>query len=65
MTSSPRMVAPERRAPQPVSDAVSALINLGFGEIQASAAVATAVRASGDKATAEALIRASLKELAR
>ncbi len=55
----------ERRAPQPVSDAVSALINLGYGEIQASAAVAAAMRSSGDKATAEALIRASLKELAR
>ena len=55
----------ERRAPQPVSDAVSALINLGYGEIQASAAVSAAMRSSGDKATAEALIRASLKELAR
>jgi Holliday junction DNA helicase RuvA len=55
----------ERRAPQPVSDAVSALINLGYGEIQASAAVTVAVRATGENATAEALIRASLKELAR
>ena len=45
--------------------AVSALINLGYGEIQASAAVSAAMRSSGDKATAETLIRASLKELAR
>lgn len=55
----------ERRAPQPVSDAVSALINLGYGEIQASSAVTAAMRATGENATAEALIRASLKELAR
>ncbi len=55
----------ERRAPQPVSDAVSALINLGYGEIQASAAVAAAMRSAGDAATTETLIRVSLKELAR
>jgi holliday junction DNA helicase RuvA len=55
----------ERRAPQPVADAVSALINLGYGEIQASAAIAAAARATGEGATAEALIRHGLKELAR
>jgi Holliday junction DNA helicase RuvA len=55
----------ERRASQPVSEAVSALVNLGYGEIQASAAIATAVRSAGDKATTEALIRQGLKELAR
>jgi Holliday junction DNA helicase RuvA len=55
----------DKRAPAPVADAVSALINLGYGEIQASSAVAAAMRSAGDKATAEALIRASLKELAR
>jgi Holliday junction DNA helicase RuvA len=55
----------ERRAPQPVSEAVSALVNLGYGEIQASAAIAAAVRAAGDKATTESLIRLGLKELAR
>jgi Holliday junction DNA helicase RuvA len=55
----------ERRAPLPVSEAVSALVNLGYGEIQASAAIATAVRAAGDKATTESLIRLGLKELAR
>ena len=55
----------ERRAPQPITDAVSALINLGYGEIQASAAIAAAARATGEGATAEALIRYGLKELAR
>ncbi|HLL29244.1 MAG TPA: Holliday junction branch migration protein RuvA [Xanthobacteraceae bacterium] len=55
----------ERRAPQPVSEAVSALVNLGYGEIQASAAVAAAVRSAGDQATTESLIRLGLKELAR
>jgi holliday junction DNA helicase RuvA len=55
----------ERRAPLPVSEAVSALINLGYGEIQASAAIAAAVRSAGDKATTESLIRLGLKELAR
>ena len=55
----------ERRAPQPVTDAVSALVNLGYAQIQASAAVAAATRAAGDKASTEQLIRLGLKELAR
>ncbi len=55
----------ERRVPLPVSEAVSALVNLGYGEIQASAAIAAVVRSAGDKATPESLIRLGLKELAR
>ena len=37
----------EQRAPQPVADAVSALVNLGYGQPQAAAAIAAASRASG------------------
>jgi Holliday junction DNA helicase RuvA len=55
----------ERRAPRPVADAVSALINLGYGEPQAAAAVAAVTQAAGDGADAARLIRAALKELAR
>ena len=55
----------DKRAPQPVSDAVSALVNLGYGEIQASAAVATAVHSAGDSATTQQLIRHALRELAK
>jgi Holliday junction DNA helicase RuvA len=55
----------ERRAPLPVSEAISALVNLGYGEIQASGAIAAAMRSAGDKATTESLIRLGLKELAR
>jgi len=55
----------EHRAPRAVADAVSALVNLGYAQVQASAAVATAARAGGEGASAEQLIRAGLKELAR
>jgi Holliday junction DNA helicase RuvA len=55
----------ERRAPQPVADAVSALINLGYGQPQAAAAVAAAARTAGESADAKSLIRLSLKELAK
>jgi len=55
----------DRRAPQPVADAMSALINLGYGQPQAAAAIAAAVRAAGDGATTASLIRLGLKELAK
>jgi Holliday junction DNA helicase RuvA len=55
----------ERRAPQPVADAVSALVNLGYGQPQAAAAIAAATRSAGDGADAARLIRLGLKELAR
>jgi Holliday junction DNA helicase RuvA len=55
----------EHRAPRPVADAVSALVNLGYAQIQASAAIAAASRSAGETADAETLIRLGLKELAR
>jgi Holliday junction DNA helicase RuvA len=55
----------DRNAPAPVSDAVSALVNLGYPQIQASAAVAAAIKQAGDEAEAKTLIRLGLRELAR
>jgi Holliday junction DNA helicase RuvA len=55
----------DRRAPAPVADAVSALVNLGYAQIQASAAIAAAARSAGEAATTEQLIRLGLKEVAR
>ena len=55
----------EKRAPQPVADAVSALTNLGYGQPQAAAAIAAASRSVGDAADTATLIRQGLKELAR
>ena len=55
----------ERKAPQPVADAVSALINLGYGQPQAAAAIAAASKSAGEGADTASLIRLGLKELAR
>lgn len=55
----------EQRAPNAVAEAVSALVNLGYAQIQASAAIAAASRSSGEGADTETLIRLGLKELAR
>jgi len=55
----------EKRAPKPVADAVSALVNLGYGQPQAAAAIAAASRAAGDGADTATLIRQGLKELAK
>jgi holliday junction DNA helicase RuvA len=55
----------ERRAPAPVADAVSALVNLGYGQPQAAAAVAAATRAAGEGADARQLIRLGLRELGK
>ena len=52
-------------APKPAADAVSALVNLGYGQMQASAAVAAAMREAGEGAETARLIRLGLKELAR
>jgi Holliday junction DNA helicase RuvA len=55
----------EKRAPRPVMDAVSALVNLGYGQPQAAAAIAAAARNAGDDADVQTLIRQGLKELAK
>ena len=55
----------DRRAPQPIVDAVSALVNLGYGQPQAAAAVAAAARNAGEGADTARLIRLGLKELAK
>jgi Holliday junction DNA helicase RuvA len=55
----------EKKAPQPLADAISALINLGYGQPQAAAAIAAAVREAGEGADAARLIRLGLRELAR
>jgi Holliday junction DNA helicase RuvA len=55
----------DKRAPQPVADAVSALVNLGYGQPQAAAAIAAAAREAGEATDAAKLIRLGLKELAR
>jgi holliday junction DNA helicase RuvA len=55
----------EKRAPHPVTDAISALVNLGYGQPQATAAIAAAARSAGEKAETAQLIRLGLKELAK
>jgi Holliday junction DNA helicase RuvA len=55
----------DKRAPQPIADAVSALVNLGYGQPQAASAVAAAARNAGERADAASLIRLGLKELAK
>ena len=51
-------------APKPVQDAISALVNLGYGRPQAIAAIAASAKALGEDAQTGALIRQGLKELA-
>ncbi len=55
----------EGTAPQPVSDAISALVNLGYPQAQASAAIAAVMKGAGEGAEAKVLIRLGLRELAR
>jgi Holliday junction DNA helicase RuvA len=55
----------DKTAPRPVADAVSALVNLGYGQPQAAAAIAAAARSAGEDADTATLIRHGLKELAR
>jgi holliday junction DNA helicase RuvA len=55
----------EKRAPAPVTDAVSALVNLGYAQAQAAAAITAAARSAGEGAEATTLIRLGLRELAK
>jgi holliday junction DNA helicase RuvA len=52
-------------APAPITDAVSALTNLGYSRDIAANAVAAALRVAGEGADSAKLIRLGLKELAR
>ncbi len=54
----------DKATPAPVRDAISALVNLGYGRPQAAAAIAASVKALGEGAQTSALIRQGLKELA-
>ena len=49
----------------PVEDAISALVNLGYGRSEAHAAVLKAAAGMGEGAQVDALISAGLKDLAR
>jgi len=49
----------------PDADAISALVNLGYGRSEAFGAVVSARKTLGETAPVEALIRSGLKELAR
>ena len=55
----------DKRAPAPVTDAVSALVNLGYAQAQAAAAIAVAARSAGEGAEATTLIRLALRELVK
>jgi holliday junction DNA helicase RuvA len=55
----------DKRAQAPVTDAVSALVNLGYAQAQAAAAIAAASRSAGEGAEATTLIRLGLRELAK
>jgi holliday junction DNA helicase RuvA len=59
-------VAAELAAPKSsaVIDAVSALVNLGYGQSQAAMAVSAAMKKAGDDQPTEKLIRLALKEMA-
>jgi holliday junction DNA helicase RuvA len=55
----------DNRLPPAVSDAVSALTNLGYGQAQAAAAINAAMKTAPEGATTAQLIRLGLKEMAR
>jgi Holliday junction DNA helicase RuvA len=52
-------------APAPITDAVSALVNLGYSREQAATAVSAALKGAGEEPSSATLIRLGLRELAR
>lgn len=56
---------PIERPGSVTGDAVSALVNLGYGRSEAFGAVATVARTLGEAASLDTLIRAGLKELSQ
>ncbi len=56
---------PAEAAPEAVKDAISALVNLGYTQAQAGAAVATVIRETGEEADVARIIRLALKALAQ
>ena len=60
-----RAVAVAHAPRGPESDAVSALIHLGYSDARAAEAVARAAQALGEHTEAGALIREALKGMAR
>lgn len=55
----------EAAEPSAAADAVSALVNLGYGQAQAGLAVGAALKHAEGEPSTESLIRSALKELAR
>ncbi|MGV0819738.1 Holliday junction branch migration protein RuvA [Martelella sp. AMO21009] len=55
----------EGAAPAAVSDAISALTNLGYSRDQAAGAISAAVKQAGEEAPSATLIRLGLKELSQ
>jgi Holliday junction DNA helicase RuvA len=55
----------DNAAPRAVADAISALVNLGYGGPQAAGAIAAASRSAGEGAETAQLIRLGLKELSK
>ena len=55
----------DKTVAKPMADAVSALVNLGYPQVRAAAAVAIAGRDAGENPATEKLIRLALKELSQ
>ena len=55
----------DNSAPRAMADAISALVNLGYGGPQAAGAIAAASRSAGEGAETAQLIRLGLKELSK